>query len=286
MKIKEPKTRREKFLEKKADEPWQKAELHLHTSEDKKDGYFIKYSLIDFLRLAKKKKYKIFAVTNHESVPEKNVLARAKMYADKVGMVLIPGVEANINGSHILLYFDFDVDHNRIISEIRSFDDISIFYKNGIIKMIGAPHPFYHHSSLGNKIYRHYSLFDFVEYSWFYTNPPSWFPFKSQFFNMNIKAVEFARKEKIPLMAGGDLHNLDFFSKDFTMIRCKKDIGSFFETVKEAKKLKLESSEISKVINIRSSPLSLPRFSFISLKLIVSIVRYYSKEFFNKLNFF
>ena len=75
-----------------------KADLHLHTREG---DAFIAYDARALIDRAAREGYRVIAVTNHDQLTFSRRLAE---YAGERGVVLVPGVEATIEGCHVLVY--------------------------------------------------------------------------------------------------------------------------------------------------------------------------------------
>src|SRR3989304_10233767 len=90
-----------------------KADLHLHPSEGEA---FIAYDARSLIDRAARAGFEVLSITNHDVVTFDRDLAA---YARDRGILLIPGVEATIEGKHVLLY-NIDIPPERI----RSFADL------------------------------------------------------------------------------------------------------------------------------------------------------------------
>lgn len=201
-----------------------KADLHLHSSEDKKDR--VEYSAKELIDVAKEKGFGVLSFTFHEVLfyPEDIV-----NYAKERGILLIPGIELSIEGKHTLLY-NFSQDE---LDEIRSFEELKKIKKAH--HLVVAPHPFFPGSTcLRELLKKHVDVFDGVEFSQFH-NPK---------LNFNKKGVVFAKKYNLPLIATSDLHLLNNFGKQFSLVNAKKDIDSVISSIKKGK-VKIVSSPLS-----------------------------------------
>jgi predicted metal-dependent phosphoesterase TrpH len=164
---------------------WLKADLHLHTNEGPEG--FVRWTPAELIDLAAQAGYQVLSFTDHDRVTYSPGLAR---YARDRGIVLIPGVEATIEGCHILLYnFPCPPD------TLRSFADIR--RHKGSDTLVVAPHPFYPGpTSLRRRLHEHLDLFDAIEYCHFYT---SWL-------DGNRRAFRLAADRGLPLLGGSDAH--------------------------------------------------------------------------------
>lgn len=164
-----------------------KADLHIHTREDPVDSW-ISYSAKDLVKYAAKLRYNVLAVTNHNRIFYNSMLSS---YAKKHGILLIPGVEANIEGKEVLLLNVKEVNTKKI-------SDLDKLRKENALVI--APHPFYPRlNCLHSKLTQNIGSFDAIEYSHFYCK---------SFDIFNKKAVETARKYKKPLIGTSDAHHI------------------------------------------------------------------------------
>lgn len=190
-----------------------KADLHIHCNGDPQDSK-IKYTPMDVMKLAAKQNFDVLSFTLHNKIFNTSSL---NGYAKKLGITLIPGIEATFSGKHILLY---NIS-NEEMEKIKSFDDL-YKYKDNVA--VGAPHPFFLiPSCLGNKVFEHRKLFDFIEHTHFYTKT----------LNLNKKAVAVAKEFKIPLVANSDVHFLPLFGKDYTLIDTIQKTDAILDALKK-----------------------------------------------------
>jgi predicted metal-dependent phosphoesterase TrpH len=111
---------------------WLKGDFHLHTREDAKDS--VRYSAKEMIDRASMLGYKVLSITNHNRVTYSEEL---KDYAYEKGILLLPGVEATIQGKHVLLLGKRDYS----MGEIRSIEGLRDTREEGVV--IVAPHPFF-----------------------------------------------------------------------------------------------------------------------------------------------
>lgn len=206
-----------------------KVELHSHCNLDPKDNKFVKYSAKELIDLYSKHKYDVVAITCHDKVVHTKELTD---YAATKNILLIPGVERTINEQHVLIYNITDKEAQKI----KSFGDLQILKKDKAKEiLIVAPHPFYPGKScLGKNIIKYLNLFDAWEYSFFY----------SFFWNPNNKTKRLAKKYNKTMVGNGDIHQLKFINKTYSLINSKKDIKSIFEAIRN-KKVEYVSNPIS-----------------------------------------
>ena len=211
-----------------------KADIHIHTREDPED--LILYSAIDLIDMAHEKGYKVLAITNHNKMTYSHYL---RDYARERGIVLIPGMEATIEGRHVLLY---NVDPNKVkrdsIASLRELRD-----KNTLIV---APHPFFPgFCALRGRFLRHIELFDAVEISHFY----------SPMVDFNRFAARIAMRLDIPLVGTSDAHQRRQFGLTYTMIKSEQDPDAVIEAIKAGR------------ARVVSRPITLPMMAGIGLKM-------------------
>lgn len=175
-----------------------KADLHIHTKGDPQD-IFLNYTPQDIIKAAAKQQFDVLAITWHNKICDANPL---QQYAKQHGIFLLEGIEATIDGKHTLLY---NIS-NKEMEKVKTHDDLYDL-KDHVV--VGAPHPFFMLPvCLGSRVTRHPKLFDFMEYSHFYTKR----------FNLNKKAAETARKLNLPIVANSDVHHFDLFGKDYSLL--------------------------------------------------------------------
>jgi len=203
-----------------------KADLHLHTSEDPRHPGII-YDAKELIEHAGKLGFNVLAITNHSKVTFNKTL---KEFAEKKGILLIPGAELRINGKDVLVYNATKKD----ISNIKTFKDLEKLKKRKNI-LVAAPHPFYIFGSLGKELERNIKLFDAIEYSHFYLK---------KFDIPNKKAARFAHEHGKPLIGTSDAHHLWRMNFTYTLVDSEKSIKSIFEAIRK-NKIKLASRPLS-----------------------------------------
>lgn len=196
-----------------------KASLHLHTKEDHEDGSIIKYSIYDLIDEAKRLDFKILALTGHKTFIFKPEYGE---YAREMGILLIPGIEAEIKGRHCLI-----LNCEQSTEQIKTIDDLIAYKRSHSECFIIAPHPNHKIKSLGLALVEKYlEAFDAIEHSWFY----------SQKANFNVAAADLARKIKKPLIATADLHRLEYLDSSYAVIDCDGlDAFSVFDAIRRGK---------------------------------------------------
>jgi predicted metal-dependent phosphoesterase TrpH len=209
-----------------------KAELHCHSGEDRKHA--LGYSIYDLISEAHRLKYNVLGITFHNKVFEGEPFLKARRFAQRKGILLIPGCEATIEGKHVLIYNISDKERRQIktLRDLRKFKIDCQKKKRNI--MIIAPHPFFNKGifgkvfgrfCLGQRLIKNIDIFDAIEYSFMYVKK----------FNRNKKAVEISDQYCKPLVGNGDVHSLQNLDKTFTKIYSKKNINSIILAIKNGK---------------------------------------------------
>ncbi len=219
-----------------------KSDLHIHTREDPKDGNYISYSARQLIDRAAELNFDVLSITLHESLyyePELVEYARAK------GILLIPGVEALIEGKEVLIY-------NITPEEFAGIKKLSDLRNLGNHSLVVAPHPYFlKKKCLGSELELYKDCFDAIEFCHFYTN----------FINFNRKAELNALAWAKPLIATSDSHFMWQFGSNYTLIDSEKNINSVIDSIKQGK------------LKIHAPPLSLFKFSRILLNSLCSSLR-------------
>ncbi len=188
-----------------------KTDLHIHTSEDPED--LVLYSAIELIDMACGLGYSVLAITNHNHVTYSEYL---RDYAKERGIVLIPGMEATIQGRHVLLH---NLDFKRIQRDkIQNLETLKR-HDNLII----APHPYFPSPvALRGMLRRHFNCFDAVEYCHCYT----------QRLDFNRPAIKFAKEYNLPMIGTSDAHQRCQFHTTYSIIEAEPDPESIIHAVK------------------------------------------------------
>lgn len=208
-----------------------KAQLHIHIKDDPVDN--IPYDWKKLIDRAKDLKYDVLAITCHKKIifPSK-----AKKYAQKKGILLIKGIEIEIDKKHIII-----LNADKSAEKIRTFEDLKK-YKNHFTKsFILAPHPYFPtNKTLKKDLEQHIELFDGIEYSYFHT----------RFRNYNKKAEEIAEKYNKPLIGTSDCHVLKYIDVTYSIIDYPHHnqkpikVQTFLDTLRK-NKIKIVSKPLS-----------------------------------------
>ncbi len=191
-----------------------KADFHIHTSEDPKD--YIKYSAYELIDMAHDLGYQVLSITNHDKCTWTPYL---NDYAKERGILLIPGMEATIQGKHVLLInLPFD---QLSVSKIK--DLYRIPRETGLIV---APHPYFPSPvALGKHFTKNLDLFDAAEWSHFFC--------KSINFNKPMERI--AQKSGITILGTSDAHQRRQFHTTYSLIEADMEIHSVIEAIKQGK---------------------------------------------------
>jgi len=190
-----------------------KVELHTHTDFDPFDP--IDYSARRLIDEAAQQGFDVLSITCHDALQWSQSLSE---YAASTGILLIPGVEATLEGRHVLIYGLEPFRPPVSFSQLRALRQAS----PEILTI--APHPFFPGStSLGQRLFRYQDCFDAIEYSHFYTRE----------MNFNLKSVEAARAQDKPLVGTSDVHLLRQLGKTFSYVKAEdKSVQSVITAIK------------------------------------------------------
>ncbi len=192
-----------------------KIDFHVHTGEDPKDVY-IKYSAKELLAKAAEYEFDAITVANHGEIYFHEEL---RQYAEELGILLIPGVEACVEGKHVLL-----VNCRQGQSYHRGLKLATLRDYAGEESLVIAPHPFYPKSyCLQEKLEQHIQLFDAIEYSHLHF----------RILNFNKKAVAIAERYHLPLVGTSDAHQLEQFHTTYTLVEAEKSISAILQAVRQ-----------------------------------------------------
>lgn len=192
-----------------------KVELHTHTNLDPLDR--VSHSSRELIDRAASLGFHALAITLHDRYYDP---APDAAYARERGLLLIPGIERNIHGRHVLL-----LNFPSACADVRTFDDVADLKKSGCGLVI-APHPFYPISqSLGDLLPRHKDLFDAVEVNSIYT----------RLVNFNRSAIDWARRHGKPMVGNTDLHLLEQLGTTFSVVDAEPDADAICEAIRAGK---------------------------------------------------
>lgn len=197
-----------------------KASLHIHTSEDKKDGHIINYNVYNLIDEAEKFGFNVLGFTPHKKFVFREEFA---VYAKSKGILLIPGVERGLGrflNQHVII-----LNCDQTVEKIKTLKQLAKYKSEHPEIFILAPHPTYSRFiSIGaRKLKKYIDLFDAVEYSYAYSK-------KLNFHNKKARAI--AARFKKPFIATADVHVLKKLNTDFALIETEElTIESVFRAI-------------------------------------------------------
>ena len=204
-----------------------KVDFHTHTADDPQD--YISFRSEELIERAGELGYDALAITNHDIVTGRPGLEK---YAEARGILLIPGIELTLSNKHVIVINP----PSRPLSGISSLEDLARV--RGESSLIIAPHPFYPGlKCLWSKLVDHISLFDAIEFSFFY----------SRLINRNKPAVPVAKAARKPLVGSSDCHNIWQVGLTYSLVEAEKNIPSIIAAVKAGK------------VEVATIPLSMPQ---------------------------
>ena len=200
-------------------------EIHSHTDYDPMD--WVQHSAEELIDEVARQGINVLAITCHRALQWSPEL---KAYAERAGVLLIPAVEASIEGKDVLIY-----GLERFVHPM-SFDQLRELRRQNPAVLTVAPHPFYPSDScLGHMLFEHQDCFDAIEYCHFYTRR----------INFNKKAVDAARKLNKPLVGTSDIHFLTQVGKTTSIVSvCEKSFIAVSAAIK-AGNLELQTNPLT-----------------------------------------
>lgn len=210
-----------------------KVDLHLHTREG--EG-FIAYDARGLIDRAAREGFQVLSITNHDTLTFSDELAA---YAWEHGILLIPGVEATIEGRHVLLYnLDVPPAHIRTFADLRQLKSPEW--------LVVAAHPFFPGSvCLRGRLVKEIDLFDAIELSHFYTRRV----------DFNRPAVKLAREVGLPLVGTSDSHLVRQFGTTYSLIEGELTAASVLAAIRKG------------LVRVESRPLRLHELVRIAMEL-------------------
>ena len=181
-----------------------KTNFHLHTADDPRDR--LSYSIFEAVDEAARLGFGALALTCHKKfIYNKEYFD----YAAEKSILLIFGIEANIEGKDVLI-----LSCNKEIEKIKTLSELREYKENNPQIFVIAPHPFvwdYSMISLGKKLIKNIDIFDAIELT----------IFNNIIFNFNKKATKIAKKYNKPLVATSDTHRLKDFERGYIVVEVK-----------------------------------------------------------------
>ncbi|MDD4900588.1 MAG: PHP-associated domain-containing protein [Patescibacteria group bacterium] len=204
-----------------------KTSLHIHTFEDKVEGYMIKYNIYDLIDWAGQLGFKVLGLTCHKKFIYQDDYA---VYAAKKGILLLFGIELQMKKRakrNDLIILNINPKDAAAVEKINSFEKLAEFREEHQEIFVLAPHPLAARLfSMGKKkLIRNMHLFDGVEHCWCYSR---------RFLNFNKKTKKITEKFNKPFMATSDAHFLRYFNTDYILVESDKlEPASIFAAIKQ-----------------------------------------------------
>ena len=199
---------RDTYREHNVNVPFYRVELHSHCQGDPVDTD-IRHTIFEHIDQAGKMGLDAIAVTWHRKIcshPE------AVAYASERNILLIPGMEAEVDRRHLIVLNlnEGDLPVEPTWDEVRTLRA----RKPGVLVM--APHPFYPHPScLGDRLDDHIDCIDAVEWCMFHVK---WLPGR---LNPNLRAARWAHQHGKPLIACSDAHSLAAIGRNASTVEAE-----------------------------------------------------------------
>ncbi|MFI5396196.1 MAG: PHP domain-containing protein [Candidatus Binatia bacterium] len=194
-----------------------RGDFHHHINTDLVDGKFVYHSAGELVDRAVASGLNVLAITCHESVPYDGDVVR---YAADRGMLLLRGMEATVDGQHVLL-----LNFPEFPPGVCTMADVAAA-KTGD-SLVVAPHPFYPTGvAAGETLTAHPGLFDAVEFSGLYTALTKWF---------NRRAADYAHRAGLPVIGNSDTHFLWQVGRTFTLIDARPESAAVLEAVRRGR---------------------------------------------------
>ena len=218
-----------------------KVELHSHTADDPRDD--VAHSARQLIDRASDLDYDAIAITLHNKQLDVRPLVT---YASQRGLVLIPGIERDIGGKHVLL-LNFSIR----AETVESFEDLADLKREEPTGLVVAPHPFFPVGScLGSTMNTHPDLFDAVEVNAMYARSV----------NFNRGGERWARANGKPVVGNGDVHLLEQLGTTYSLVDAAPSPDAICEAIRQGR------------VQVSSTPLPLLRAVWIFAKILLSDV--------------
>ena len=216
-----------------------KCQFHCHAKGDLLDD--VRYTPKALIKEAARLNYDVICITAHRTILFNKDLKR---YANKLGVLLIPGIEFEVNGKHTL-----GINAHSDLEKVRTINDLRTYRQNHPETFIIAAHPFFyppricHHQQLLDNL----ELFDAIEHSYFYTKK----------INFNKKAIATAKKHQKALVSTADCHLLKHLDIGYSYLDANKNLPSVMTALRQGK------------IKMHTQPLSLWKMIGITIQLFM-----------------
>ena len=218
-----------------------KVELHAHTSDDPAD--YIPHTAEQLIDRLAELGYDALAITLHDEQWDVEPL---RAYARARGLVLIPAVEREIDGRHVLL-----INFPARAARVRTFDDIAGLKRDAPSGLVVAPHPFYPLSScLRGLMDRHADLVDAVEVNALY----------SALIDFNRAAIRWAHAHDKPMVGNGDVHRLGQLGSTYSLVDAEPDPDAICAAIRAGR------------VRVETRPFGLLRLAWVLAQILPSSI--------------
>ena len=188
-----------------------KADFHSHSSDDPYDD--IDYTSEMLIDAVAEKGFDVLALACHATVVYDAYLAA---YARERGVLLVPALEAEIEGRHVVL-----LNPDRDQAQAATFAQLRALGRRN--SAVIAPHPFFPSAkSLNRKLHENIDLFDAIEYCNYYL--PG--------LNLNRRAVRCAKEHGLPMVGTSDSHVFPYSARTFTWVDAERSVASVIEAIR------------------------------------------------------
>lgn len=189
-----------------------RADFHAHSADDPRDA--LRHSTEMLIDAAAAAGIEVLALTLHETMRPSPRLTR---YAERKGVLLLPAIEQNVDGAHLLM-----INPDEEQARATTFADLRALGRRNAAFI--APHPYYGTSScLGRRFIQNIDLFDAVEYCTLYGRGVNW---------PNRRAVRQARRHGLPVVGTSDTHALPYIATTHTRITAEKSVAGVVDALR------------------------------------------------------
>jgi predicted metal-dependent phosphoesterase TrpH len=199
--------------------PSYRVELHSHCQGDPVDSH-LSHTVYELIDHAKEVGLDAIAVTWHRKICAD---AAAFEYARQKGVLLIAGMEADVERKHVVVLNVVDGD----LSGEPTWAQVRALRARKPEVLILAPHPFYPHPTcIGRTMDEHVECIDAVEWCAIHVN---WLPGRV---NPNLRAARWAQQHGKTLIACSDAHTLRAIGTNASTVEARElSIASIFEGI-------------------------------------------------------
>ncbi len=197
----------------------QKIDLHLHTLDDPRDHH-VRHTAEELIDAAARRHYTALAITLHTRQWESE---RHRRYAADRGILLIPGVEQDVEGRHVLL-LNFARDDAHAVHTFADLRRLKAAQRRPVL--VAAAHPFYPDAvCLKERLFEQHDLFDAIEVTGFH----------HRWWNPNLRARAAAERLGLPLIGNSDTHTLEQFGTLWTEVAAEPNVESILAALKQGR---------------------------------------------------